>query len=500
MMYAGRGDMRRTFCVIVLSLLFLFSLTGSFKVPLVKSDPSAITVPDDYPTIQEAINHANDGDTVFVRNGTYYENVVVNKTVSLWGENKETTIIDGNETGDCVHVAAGGVRISGFTVRNGGDAYSSVRLSSDGNSITDSLLVDSWCGVSIDDYCGSNLIANNTMANNLNGVLGELWHDSQIIGNNITNNEMGIWIGPYSEHNTVSFNNIEGQWAEGIYTYSPSYSVFEGNNITNNNRGDFWAGLTVALQTPFSAGNKFFHNNIANHGRQIDVEGIQEFEPIVWDDGYPSGGNYWSDYNGTDADNDGIGDTPYVIGADDTDHYPLMDPWVPPDVAVTDLVASKTVVGQGYAVTVNVTFENQRSKIEVFNVVVYANAIIIHSEPIMLAMANQTLSFRWDSTGFGYGNYTLSAYAEPLPEETDIADNTYVFTIPVHVGVPGDVSGTVQGRYDGTVDMRDFSYMIVLFNSKPVSPNWNPNADVNGDGTVNLRDVMAGIVNFNRHE
>jgi nitrous oxidase accessory protein NosD len=50
-----------------------------------------------------------------------------------------------------------------------------------------------------------------------------------------------------------------------------------------------------------------------------------------WDDGYPSGGNYWSDYNGTDANHDGIGDTSHVLDANNTDHYPLMIPYIIPE-------------------------------------------------------------------------------------------------------------------------------------------------------------------------
>ena len=75
-----------------------------------------ITVPDDYPTIQEAINNAADGDTIFVRSGTYYENVVVDKAVSLTGENVEGTVIDGGGSGSVVMIAANGVNVSGFTI------------------------------------------------------------------------------------------------------------------------------------------------------------------------------------------------------------------------------------------------------------------------------------------------------------------------------------------------------------------------------------------------
>src|SRR4030042_7035615 len=83
---------------------FSFAPSRSFG-----SDPSTWIVDDDGPadfsTIQEAINAADDGDTVFVRNGTYYEHIVINKTISLIGENPEDTIIDAEHIGTAVLIS-----------------------------------------------------------------------------------------------------------------------------------------------------------------------------------------------------------------------------------------------------------------------------------------------------------------------------------------------------------------------------------------------------------
>jgi hypothetical protein len=94
----------------------------------------------------------------------------------------------------------------------------------------------------------------------------------------------------------------------------------------------------------------------------------------------------------------------------------------------------------------------------------------------------------------------MSAYAAPLPEEEDVADNNCTSNIPVHVGVPGDVSGVVLGDPDGKCDMRDINYVITLFNTYPSSSNWKPNSDINNDGTVNMRDIQIAILNFGKHE
>ena len=77
--------------------------------------------PGNYSKIQDAIDDAVDGDTVFVYDDSspYYENVVVDKRIILIGENKNTTIIDGNEGADTININSGNVNISGFTIKNG---------------------------------------------------------------------------------------------------------------------------------------------------------------------------------------------------------------------------------------------------------------------------------------------------------------------------------------------------------------------------------------------
>jgi hypothetical protein len=77
-----------------------------------------------------------------------------------------------------------------------------------------------------------------------------------------------------------------------------------------------------------------YHNNFINNQKHVDAQeftslpkyGNPENGKYVWDNGYPSGGNYWSDYTGKDENNDGIGDTPYIVSQyyNNTDYYPLM--------------------------------------------------------------------------------------------------------------------------------------------------------------------------------
>jgi hypothetical protein len=162
--------------------------------------------------------------------------------------------------------------------------------------------------------------------------------------------------------------------------------------------------------------------------------------------------------------------------------YVLQAPLLP-DVAVLSLAVSKTIVGQGYCVAVNVTVVNQGASAESFNLTVYANTSAVYSHMVILESGNSTaIIVVWNTTGFGIGDFTMGAYAEPLPSEADTADNTFTGG-RVYVGVVGDVNR------DRKVDMRDIGYVARRFMISQSDSLWDSNADINGDGKVDMKDI-----------
>jgi hypothetical protein len=171
------------------------------------------------------------------------------------------------------------------------------------------------------------------------------------------------------------------------------------------------------------------------------------------------------------------------------------------DVAVTNVASPKTVVGQGYGLNMTVTSADLGSSSETFNVTAYANTTSIASQNVTLSSGDSAnTTFTWNTTGFAYGNYTLNSYAWPVPDETNTTNNNYTCPVPVHVGVPGDVSSKTPRVYDGVTNMFDIAYLVSLYQTRPTSPNWNPNADVNNDGVVDMKDIAIAVYYFNRHE
>jgi hypothetical protein len=153
-----------------------------------------------------------------------------------------------------------------------------------------------------------------------------------------------------------------------------------------------------------------------------------------------------------------------------------------PDIAITKIVTSKTVVGQGYSILISLTVSNQALNYETFHVIIYANTTIIKTQTLTLTSGNSTtITFTWNTTGFAKGNYTISAYAWPVDNESDLSDNTFTDG-SVRVVKPGDING------DNFVNYLDGILLGAAFSSKPGDTNWNPNSDLNDDGYINYLD------------
>ncbi|HJW98325.1 MAG TPA: NosD domain-containing protein [Candidatus Bathyarchaeia archaeon] len=506
--------MRRAVSEVMLIVLFLSVLISVVKIQPVKA--ATITVPDDYPTIQEAVDAAVSGDTVYVRNGTYHEELNVDKSIAFVGEDKSTKLVgNGTSIGFSLPHEDILVKIIGFTIENYSIGVRSTGHGADGRSrfeAFENLFIENGIGACVDEL-GSGLIADSVFFNNTNSIYAGFRTDAEIRDNLLLFSDgYGIAVDTNDGYTNVTNNYLRGN-RFGVHILSAAGYQCSGalyNTTLDQNDYAVYISGRNSSEEPSNILWDVYNNNFVNNTQQVQIEGVEGLIlNVSWNAAYPSGGNYWSDYTGSDlhhgsfqneTGSDGIGDVPYAIDANNRDNYPLMNPWAPPDIAVNALSTSKTIVGQGYFGNFNVTFENQGSKIEAFNFTTYANSTAICSEQIMLTASNFTLSFIWNTTGFAYGNYTINACAEPLLEESDLSDNNCTCSFAVHIGVPGDISGVTVGVYDGQTNMRDIQYMIGKFNSKPGYLNWVPNADVNNDNVINMRDIQIAILNFNQHE
>ena len=246
---------RKLFFAPILSILLSSLLYIRFN-PIQANAPNGYPVHNldtgyNYTTIQEAINSPEtlDGHIIFVEEGIYFENVVVNKSVALTGESKESTIIDGNYIGNVVNVTADNVIITGFTIRNSRNTgYDWPRAS----------------GIALDIVRHCN-ISGNILTNNTAGIFIYPAHNSSITRNSIFNNTYGIELVSPSKNNSVS-ENIVTDNLHGITIYSPSA---KNNRITRNYVTNNYLGISLSA----CKDNVLRDNIMAENKHNFDVFG-----------------------------------------------------------------------------------------------------------------------------------------------------------------------------------------------------------------------------------
>ncbi|NIO36215.1 hypothetical protein GTO27_00765, partial [Candidatus Bathyarchaeota archaeon] len=418
------------FVVILILVLMTFPVWD-----IQRAEGETITVPDDYPTIAGAVDAASDGDTVYVRSGTYNDALIITKPISLIGQNKMTTKLVWERSGG-LSIWANNVVVEGFTFearRNyslpplqGIPGTELVGIFADNTIFKNNIvrgiadyvwegglgMVGWWLwGLKIScqsaPYCSNNLVENNQFLDLAQAAvhLDYSSTDNVVRRNLIDNTWYGVKIGgeqsgffenmSWPRSNTVEDNTITRTMPIQYDENDPGWPMPPGppagltlwwnardNLVFDNSVSECICGISVALH---SDGNLLYNNVIESNGRRglID-ETVDEGYDVwvgadsignvlyhnffgnhsmiyskggnVWDNGYPSGGNYyWKDYEGVDVKkgpdqdqpgSDGIGDAAVAIfDSSDQDCYPLMYPYGSPAPTMYTLSISSAANG-----------------------------------------------------------------------------------------------------------------------------------------------------------
>jgi parallel beta-helix repeat protein len=252
-------------------------------------------------------------------------NILTNNSIGIGVVGSSNNILSGNTASDNVY----GIYLHNST----NNVLIGNTASNNGRTMTvDNMTGFEGGGIIIEYYSHSNKLFDNIASNNKHDGIDLVagCGNSVLSGNDASNNvEFGIRLWDASD-STISNNTVSSTQSPrgiGIWLIDSNSCLLFDNTISKN-------GVEGGISLWHSNNNKIFHNNFINNAKQVYSYATLN----NWDDGYPSGGNYWSDYTDVDQysgpnqdqpESDGIWDHPYVIDENNKDRYPLVNPWTP---------------------------------------------------------------------------------------------------------------------------------------------------------------------------
>ena len=206
--------------------------------------------PGNYSRIQDAIDNASDGDTVFVYNGTYYENLIVDKSIILQGENKNNTVIDSTFIDNIIDINSEYVNIKGFTIKNCKDGYSGIRIQSDSNNIEGNIFTSNYICILFSGNSNNNTVFENLFIDNLDGISFIENSKNNLIKYCVfINNTGGICFFNGHKNSEVTFCSFKGNKHDIEVDYLTISNKIFYNNFMGNGIVRHWMFFNFNLYT-----------------------------------------------------------------------------------------------------------------------------------------------------------------------------------------------------------------------------------------------------------
>ena len=331
-----KGKSIQKICIIFLLVLGATATQASAAVFTV-----GINGGENYTSIQEAVNNSQNGDTIVVSPGIYIENVNVTKELAIVSKTdvsgdmaNRTYVIGAIPANDVFSIKSNNVRITGFHIMGGPsgiDAYQEVGIYLEGVqncSLSNNTLMLNDVGIGLENSQG-NFLDNNQICLGSTGIILSRSNENKLSNNLVETNDEGILL-DNSTNNTL-MNNTAKSNDIGLLLGTSRTNMLENNSISKNSYG-------VVLEN-MAESNTLTNNSLSMNGLGIYLRGatsnmisLNKFFNFInavdegtnsWNSS--SAGNKWKDYNGTDADGNGIGDTPYVVNqtTGSIDYMPL---------------------------------------------------------------------------------------------------------------------------------------------------------------------------------